>query len=311
MKYDKYIHSCLYKGLSQACADCFQSLYMWRPNWSLCRPSTGADSSSWLTFSSPPSWFQPTPWQLLPSASHAWLWHQTLQVYTPITLPVSLTTLHSSQGCAGSIAVQLLRRASPRRRPITSHRTHTLECFPQKIFQIWAASFSCYMTSPKLALGGFCSLFKGLSSSNSKGQPWPCCVGAMLCLAFVHNILRRHRACNVLVNRAVKEDATTQAADPYIDIENDPSKSRALESSLWEVKSLCDHYYVQVHPPYHHLHNQSFSDSFILNWGAKYLENPYDVTCRVHSCKPIHHRSAFDAVKKWCEGNEPFSETKY
>lgn len=70
----------------------------------------------------------------------------------------------------------------------------------------------------------------------------------MLCLAFVHNILRRHRACNVLLNRESKDsnDETDCAKDPYLDGETDPASSRAIESSLWEVKTLCNHYYVQA-----------------------------------------------------------------
>ena len=72
--------------------------------------------------------------------------------------------------------------------------------------------------------------------------------GAMLCLAFVHNILRRHRACNALLNRENKGSDAEQAVgnDPYLESEADPAHSRAIESSLWEVKSLCNHYYVQA-----------------------------------------------------------------
>ena len=70
----------------------------------------------------------------------------------------------------------------------------------------------------------------------------------MLCLAFIHNILRRHRACNILLNRDSKESeaGTALGSDPYLDNEADPANSRAIESSLWEVKSLCNHYYVQA-----------------------------------------------------------------
>ena len=76
--------------------------------------------------------------------------------------------------------------------------------------------------------------------------------GAMLCLAFIHNILRRHRACNLLLNRESKEAGVESALsdDPYLESASDPANSRAIESSLWEVKSLCNHYYVQARPPF-------------------------------------------------------------
>jgi len=76
----------------------------------------------------------------------------------------------------------------------------------------------------------------------------PRVTGALICLAFVHNILRRHQACLVLLDRPTPEgdDAPQSGSDPYLDSQEDPAKSRAIESSLWEVQSLCRHYYTQV-----------------------------------------------------------------
>lgn len=91
-------------------------------------------------------------------------------------------------------------------------------------------------------------------SASKKREQWihlKDAAGALISLAFVHNILRRHRACNVLLDHPHKdtESSSLASTDPYIDSEADPAKSRALESSLWEVKTLCNHYYIQVSSP--------------------------------------------------------------
>ena len=85
--------------------------------------------------------------------------------------------------------------------------------------------------------------------------------GAMVAVAFIHNLLRRHPGCSVLVHRGgdggdgdseVKREgvsgATTAASsDPFLENEQDPSKTNALQSTLWEIATLGEHhYYPQV-----------------------------------------------------------------
>ncbi|ELU14912.1 hypothetical protein CAPTEDRAFT_227825 [Capitella teleta] len=61
---------------------------------------------------------------------------------------------------------------------------------------------------------------------------------------FIYNLTRRHPSCSVLIHRAETTDGF--ASDPFIMTENDPSKCRALESSLWELQTLQSHYYYIV-----------------------------------------------------------------
>lgn len=69
----------------------------------------------------------------------------------------------------------------------------------------------------------------------------------MLCLAFVHNLLRRHPACLVLIDQPVNPEAgSSSGEDPYLEAESDPASSRAIESSLWEIETLTNHFYPQV-----------------------------------------------------------------
>ena len=74
--------------------------------------------------------------------------------------------------------------------------------------------------------------------------------GAMTCVAFVHNLLRRHPGCAVLVHRGEEGGPSASAAfveDPFLEREPDPKKCDALKSSLWEMATLRDaHYFPQV-----------------------------------------------------------------
>lgn len=54
------------------------------------------------------------------------------------------------------------------------------------------------------------------------------------------NLLIRHPNCQVLVHKASSEAFLD---DPYDEDEQNPAESKALASSLWEVKSLQDHFY--------------------------------------------------------------------
>lgn len=124
--------------------------------------------------------------------------------------------------------------------------------------------------------------------------------GAMLAVAFIHNLIRRHPSCMVLLHRipslpaagsgsagaaggadvgagprggdaeadglpngaakrsklaqqqAAQQLGSSSAAapalgvDPFIEGEHDPGASRAVESSLWELSALRQHYCPQV-----------------------------------------------------------------
>ncbi|XP_006901064.1 PREDICTED: nucleolar complex protein 4 homolog [Elephantulus edwardii] len=65
----------------------------------------------------------------------------------------------------------------------------------------------------------------------------------LMVLPFICNLLRRHPACRVLVHRPGGPELDT---DPYDPGEQDPAKSRAMESSLWELQALQKHYHPEV-----------------------------------------------------------------
>eukprot|EP00039_Didymoeca_costata_P013383 m.203006 g.203006 ORF g.203006 m.203006 type:complete len:526 (+) comp15755_c0_seq29:51-1628(+) len=67
-------------------------------------------------------------------------------------------------------------------------------------------------------------------------------VGCMIGIRLVYTFLKRHPSCKVLIHNP----NAYPEFDPYIMSEPDPSKSRALESSLWEMQSLRSHYHPDV-----------------------------------------------------------------
>ena len=94
-----------------------------------------------------------------------------------------------------------------------------------------------------------------------------------MAIAFVHNLLRRHPACGVLLHRPPRPSLSAASPNPdpdpavsapaeegteprmaageagvdvYVEEAADPGESRAVESSLWEVDSLRNHYCPQA-----------------------------------------------------------------
>ncbi|KAL6469818.1 hypothetical protein MHYP_G00209370 [Metynnis hypsauchen] len=68
--------------------------------------------------------------------------------------------------------------------------------------------------------------------------------GLLIVLPFICNLIRRHPSCRVLIHRPSAADELCN--DPYVMDEEDPAKCHALESSLWELKTLQSHYHPDV-----------------------------------------------------------------
>ncbi|CAN6240640.1 unnamed protein product [Urochloa humidicola] len=76
--------------------------------------------------------------------------------------------------------------------------------------------------------------------------------GALIIIALIHNLLRRHPSINFLVHWEVDENDSNAGgeasrpkkigADTFNNDEADPAKSGAMRSSLWEIDTLRHHY---------------------------------------------------------------------
>lgn len=88
---------------------------------------------------------------------------------------------------------------------------------------------------PAHLVAAFC---KRLCRAALSGPP----TGVLFVLALVSNLLRKHPECTCLYDRKNGDKMT----DKYLADENDPTKARALQSSLWELAVLERHYYAPV-----------------------------------------------------------------
>lgn len=88
---------------------------------------------------------------------------------------------------------------------------------------------------PAHLVAAFC---KRLCRATLSGPP----PGTLFVLALVSNLLRKHPECTCLIDRKSEEEIT----DEFLPDENDPTKARALQSSLWELSVLENHYYAPV-----------------------------------------------------------------
>jgi hypothetical protein len=67
---------------------------------------------------------------------------------------------------------------------------------------------------------------------------------------FIHNLMHRHRGLAQLIDAAAASDPRHDlASDPFLSEETEPAKARAMESSLWEIKTLSMHALPQVWRP--------------------------------------------------------------
>lgn len=69
---------------------------------------------------------------------------------------------------------------------------------------------------------------------------------------YIYNLFRQHPTCTFMLHREISDDefrADLKAAgmeDPFDANETDPTRTDALESSLWEIQTLQSHYHPNV-----------------------------------------------------------------
>ncbi|GAA5884161.1 hypothetical protein JCM16303_005948 [Sporobolomyces ruberrimus] len=63
----------------------------------------------------------------------------------------------------------------------------------------------------------------------------------------VYNLLKRHPSCMVMIHRPLPEDVEQeQFDDPFDPLESSPTETNAIDSSLWELAALRNHYLASV-----------------------------------------------------------------
>ncbi|KAK9700369.1 Maturation and nuclear export of 40S ribosomal subunits interacting protein [Basidiobolus ranarum] len=70
--------------------------------------------------------------------------------------------------------------------------------------------------------------------------------GILILIPIIYNLLKRHPSTMVLIHRDSDEQVNSADGDPYDFSEADPLESNAMDSSLWEIETLKDHYFPNV-----------------------------------------------------------------
>lgn len=65
----------------------------------------------------------------------------------------------------------------------------------------------------------------------------------VMVVPWIYNLLKSHPACTFMIHRAGKDQ---DGEDPFLMDEQDPMMTDAIESSLWEIHTLQDHYHPNV-----------------------------------------------------------------
>lgn len=100
-----------------------------------------------------------------------------------------------------------------------------------------------FLASPMVPAYTAAAFAKRFARIGMRGSP----ATAIISIAFIHNILRRHPACMQIIHRIPNNNKNKSSAsvwqgeDVYDEDEEDPAESRALESSLWEVTAFRNH----------------------------------------------------------------------
>ena len=77
--------------------------------------------------------------------------------------------------------------------------------------------------------------------------------GVVSIVPFIYNLLKRHPMCTFMLHRKTPlprdhqhDSAVGVTDDSFVLEETDPTKSKAIESSLWEIETLQSHYHPNV-----------------------------------------------------------------
>lgn len=99
-----------------------------------------------------------------------------------------------------------------------------------------------FLASPMVPAYTAAAFAKKFARLGIRGSP----ATAMIAIAFIHNIIRRHPSCVQILHRTqkpttLKFDGVWGGLDAYDEHEPNPAESKALESSLWELMVFKNH----------------------------------------------------------------------
>ena len=96
------------------------------------------------------------------------------------------------------------------------------------------------LRSPKLPSKVIAAFMKRIARVIVSHGQGVCGSDKMYAISLIANLIKRHPRTVRLIHRKKKlyKCNPTFESDPYLDHEKDPSKSKALKSSLWEIDAI-------------------------------------------------------------------------
>ena len=105
-----------------------------------------------------------------------------------------------------------------------------------------------FMSSTHLPAVLVASFLKRLSRLTLHAPP----AGVVAVVPWIYNLLKKHPTTTFMIHREVRGDAAKERLeqegmdDPFLEDEEDPMETNAIESSLWEIVTLQSHYHPNV-----------------------------------------------------------------
>ncbi|KAL8832136.1 MAG: hypothetical protein Q9191_000458 [Dirinaria sp. TL-2023a] len=96
-----------------------------------------------------------------------------------------------------------------------------------------------FLSSTHLPAALVASFIKRLSRHSLYAPP----SAIVFIVPWIYNLLKTHSACTFMIHRATEG---RDGEDPFLLDETDPMETDAIESSLWEIHTLQDHYHPNV-----------------------------------------------------------------
>jgi len=96
-----------------------------------------------------------------------------------------------------------------------------------------------FLASTHLPAALVASFVKRLSRLSLNAPP----AAIVVVVPFIYNLLKSHPACTFMIHRAAEGQ---DGEDPFCMDERDPTETDAIDSSLWEILTLQDHYHPNV-----------------------------------------------------------------
>lgn len=96
-----------------------------------------------------------------------------------------------------------------------------------------------FLTSTHLSASLVASFIKKLARLSSGASA----SGVVIVIPFIYNLLKRHPTCMIMLHNT---DVGSNYKDPFDNTEKNPLKTKAIDSSLWELETLMSHYHPNI-----------------------------------------------------------------